>query len=150
MKTVDFGSCQYESAARVYVDCINMLEKKGLAEFCKEYRITYSAIIPREQLEELLTKQAKESTTDYDEDDLEMYPLAPKKGTIESYFEFARDSSWDLWSASIDPVEFLTGFKCGHDDYHEGTYDNFATGLSCALLTYFYKVDYKSFVDFDT
>jgi hypothetical protein len=147
----DLGSCQYSSVQASYEFALAYL-KLNRAQFEEEMGISYT----RELSHKEFIQRLKE-ICEYEAEDLEI--KKPKIKSIKDYFDWSRDHSSDLWSASINPFEnfkmdkrTLTGFqKTGFiiNDFITQS-ESLFTGVELAYITYLFDEPMTTFAEFDT
>lgn len=169
LDTNPFGSCQYNTIYLTFELCQELIQLLGYQEFLTYLGISHGNPKPLEQLQQELYQeqldQLKELIESYPEDQeqldefLSFYPTS-KEFTLEEYFNWTKQSAWDLWSAYLAPITFLENYQQNLTIDKSPTFgpawnqlaqeDNTEIGVALALLSHHYNIDMDCYADYDT
>jgi len=148
----DLGSCQYETISQSYSFFLELFEAMGVENALKAFEIKTWKKQELDEILKYLTELVNENLLE-DEKPIDAFE------SISEYFEYAREHSWDLWSAVIS-YEFLLNTKDELKTIKTPTFgpifnqlaqeDSFEQGFELAILTQLFGVDIDSFAGFDT
>lgn len=159
----DFSSIQYKEVANTYDWFLALLNRDGWNKawaiiahkvpdpiFLQDYLNSL-----KENLEEYIKEEIENAEEMGDE---ERPSPIPENLTVEKYYDYCRNGSWDLWSAAIGAKPFTTYTPTGSGNYkHLETMDDgyelsehYSIGIILACTTYLYGTDSGTFSEFDT
>ena len=143
----DFGSCQYETAAKTYNALKQLVQETSIKQVMEFLGYSDWAIrVKADLIEEL-------EIEDIDTNEKLTFD------TIEAFYEEVKNQAWDLWSAFIPIEQTIVGERDPINIKLETIgpilnqlcqEDNFEVGVSCFILNYFYGVSEDNFIGFDT
>jgi hypothetical protein len=158
IKCCDLGSCQYNTANIAYLFILSALQlSRPLFE--QLFKITYDS----ERTESEFIASLKSIATDYyneNKDDpdwaAECRNHPDTVTSIDTFYDFEKNNSSDLWSSAINP---LPGFQCDEQIHmpvagpifnQMAQSENWDVALAIAYTTFLYGTDISAFADFDT